>query len=199
MKKTNLIQAAFFSLAFFGMLSVHSCKQEPKQEDTKEVAEDQNDAKFEDTNDAKENDSEYLVAAAEIDMAEIEVGKLAVGKGTDAEVRKFGQMMIDDHTKASATLKPLAEARNISLPIALTDKGKEHVEDLNKQKKGLDFDKKFADIMVSGHEDAIKKMEEASEKATDPEIKSWAANMVPTLKGHLEHAKTLQNKLKNKK
>lgn len=199
MKKTNLIKTMFFGAAFFGMLTVSSCKQEPKPEDTKEVAEDQNDAKFEETNDAKEDDSAYLVAAAETDMEEIEVGKLAIAKGTDPGVKKFGQMLIDDHTKAAATTKALAQTKNISLPAAITDKGKEAVEDLNKEKTGKDFDMKFADMMVDGHEKAISKMTDASEKATDPEIKSWAGNMVPTLKGHLEHAKMLKETIKNKK
>lgn len=182
-----------------GGMFLTSCKQEPKPEDTKEVAEDQNEAKFDDTNDAKEDDSEYLVAAAETDMEEIEIGKLAKEKGTDAEVKKFGQMLIDDHTKAAATVKMAAEKRNISLPAAITEKGKEAWEDLNKQKAGKDFDMKFADMMVDGHQKAIDKMKEASEKASDPEIRAWAGNMIPTLQAHLEHAKMLQETIKNKK
>ena len=199
-KRTFTLGKVLFSTALLSLVfATTSCKQEPKQEDPKEVAEDQNEAKFDDTNDAKEDDSEYLVAAAETDMAEIELGKLATSKGTDAEVKKLGQMMIDEHTKASAELKPFAAKRNISLPMALTDKGKEKYDDLNDEKVGNDFDKKFADLMVNGHEDAIKKMQDASEKATDPEIKAWAAKMLPNLQAHLDHAKMVQDKIKNKK
>lgn len=196
--KKPLIKTLLLGLAVGGMFFT-SCKQEPKPEDTKEVAEDQNEIKFDDTNEAKEDDSEYLVAAAETDLAEIEIGKLAIAKGTDPEVKKFGQMLIDDHTKAAAAMKPVAEKRNISLPTSITEKGKEHYDDLNDEKAGKDFDSKFADMMVKGHEDAISKMEKASEKANDPEIRAWAGNMVPTLKGHLEHAKMLQEKIKNQK
>jgi len=182
-----------------GGMFLTSCKQDPKPEDTKEVAEDQNEVKFDDTNDAKEDDSEYLVAAAETDLEEIEIGKLAKEKGTDPEVKKFGQMLIDDHTKAAATGKMAAEKRNISLPTSITEKGKEAWNDLNKQKAGKDFDMKFADMMVDGHQKAIDKMKEASEKANDPEIRAWAGNMVPTLETHLGHAKMLQETIKNKK
>jgi putative membrane protein len=196
--KKPVIKMLLLGFAVGGMFMT-SCKQEPKAEDTKEVAEDQNEAKFDDTNDAKEDDSQYLVAAAEKDLEEIETGKLALSKGTDPEVKKFGQMMIDDHTKASSTTKPLAEKKNITLPMALTDKGKEHYDDLNDEKAGKDFDMKYADMMVDGHEDAISKLTDASEKASDPEIRSWAGNMVPTLQMHLEHAKMLQEKIKNKK
>ena len=199
MKKTTLLKSALLSVAIGSMsLTATSCKQEPKAEDTKEVAEDQNEAKFDDTNEAKEDDSQYLVAAAEVDMAEIELSKLAETKSTDADVKSLAKMMIDAHTKASAALKELADKKQISLPAALTEDGKEKYEDLNK-KSGKDFDQKFADLMVDGHKDAISKLEKASEKATDPEIKTWATNMLPTLQAHLQHAETLKDKIKNKK
>jgi len=171
-----------------------ACKNEPKQEDTKEVAEDQNEEKFE-ANDAKEDDSEFLVAAAETDLMEIEIGKLAKSKSTNANVKKFADMLIAEHTKASNDLKPFAEKQNVSLPLALTEKGKEKYDKLN-EKTGKDFDQKFADMMVEGHEDAVKKMEKAAENANDPDIKIWAANLVPILRTHLEHAKTLKEQVK---
>lgn len=199
MKKLTILKSAILSAAICSMsVTMTSCKQEPKAEDTKEVAEDQNEAKFDDTNEAKEDDSQYLVAAAETDLAEIELGKLAQSKGTDADVKGLGKMMVDQHTKASAETKALADKKQISLPAAVTDKGKEEYEDLNK-KTGKDFDEKFASMMVDGHKDAISKIEKASEKATDPEIKAWATSMLPTLKTHLQHAETVQEKLKNKK
>lgn len=196
--KKPIIKTLFLGLALSGMVAFTSCKQEPKAEDTKEVAEDQNEVKFDDTNEAKEDDSKFLVAAAETDLEEIEVGKLAKAKGTDAEVKKFGQMLIDDHTKASTDTKALAAKNNISLPTAITEKGKESWSDLDKQKAGKDFDMKFADMMVDGHQKAIDKMKDASENAKNPEVRDWASKMVPTLQAHLEHAKMLQEKIKNK-
>ena len=199
-KRTFTLGKVLFSTALLSLVfATTSCKQEPKQEDPKEVAEDQNEAKFDDTNDAKEDDSEFLVAAAETDMMEIEIGKLALTRSTDKNVKDFANMLIADHTKASEALKPFAEKRQISLPTAITEKGKEKYNDLNDEKTPKEFNEKFADLMVKGHEDAISKMEKASEKAADPEIKAWAANMVPTLKAHLEHAKTLQDQVKNAK
>lgn len=198
-KKTFTLGKLLLSTALLSMvLATTSCKKESKPEDSKEVAKDQNEAKFDENNDAKEDDSQYLVAAAETDMAEIEIGKLALSKSTNKGVKDFANMLIADHTKASDALKAFAAKKQITLPASNTDKGKEKYDDLNK-KSGKDFDEKFADMMVSGHEDAISKMEKASEKAYDPEIKAWAAEMLPTLRGHLEHAKTLKDQIKNTK
>ena len=195
MKKTTIIKSMLLSVAICAMMFTTSCKQEPKEEDTKEVAEEQNEAVLEEP---KEEDSEFLVAAAETDMMKIEIGKLAQSKSTDANVKAFGKMLVDDHSKASMEMKPLAERMSVTLPAAITEKGKEHYDELN-AKTGKEFDEKFADMMVESHEEAISKMEKASENANDAEVKAWAGKMVPALKGHLEHAKMLKEQVKNKK
>ncbi|MEL1242929.1 DUF4142 domain-containing protein [Flavobacterium sp. DGU11] len=195
MKKISMFSKTLLGAAVLTMsLGTVSCKKENKEEDTKEVAEDANEAKFDDVNDDKEDDSEYLVSAAEVDMKEIELGKLAQQKSTNADVQALGKMMVAQHEKASAETKALAAKKNITLPAALTEKGQDAYKDLN-DKTGHDFDKAYADKMVEGHEKMIEKMEKASEKATDADIRMWAANMLPTLRTHLEHAKMTKEKV----
>ena len=198
MKKSTILGKALLSAAVLTLsFGATSCKQETKPEDSKEAAEDQNEVKFEDNN-SKEDDSEYLVDAAETDLEEIEVGKLAQQKGTDAEVKSFGKMLVDDHTKSFNDLKSFSEKKQISLPLVATEDNKEAYNDLNK-KTGLEFDKKFAQMMVDGHENAIKDAEKVSKDAKDEEIRMWAANKIPTLTVHLEHAKKLKERLDAKK
>lgn len=195
MKKTSIFAKALMSAAVVTMsLGAVSCKDEKKAEDPAEVAEDQNEQKFDDTNEAKEDDSQYLVDAAGLDMKEIELSKLALTKSTNADVKATAQMMIDEHTKASEATKALAGKKNITLPAALPEKGQDKYADLN-DKTGHDFDKAYMDAMVDAHEKGIDKMEKASEKANDEEIRMWAANMLPTLRKHLDHAKMAKEKV----
>ena len=195
MKKILLISKVVLGAGIL-LLSLNSCKNENKPEDTKEVAEDQNEAKF-DSVDSKEDDSEFLVDATEINLEEIEIGKLAQTKSTNPEVKKFGKMLVDEHTKSAADVKAIADSRNFSLPTSITEEGKDQYDKLN-EKTGVDFDKKFADMMVDGHEKAIDKFKKASENATDQEIKTWASNNVSTLTAHLQHAKQLKESLDKK-
>lgn len=198
MKKSTILGKALLIAAVLSLsFGATSCKQESKPEDSKEAAEDQNEVKFEDNN-SKEEDSEFLVDAAETDLEEIEVGKLAQQKGTDEEVKSFGKMLADDHTKSFEDLKAFSDKKQISLPLVATEDGKEAYNDLNK-KTGLDFDKKFAEMMVDGHEKAIKNAEKVSKDAKDEEIRVWAANKIPNLTTHLEHAKKLKERLDKKK
>lgn len=193
MKKTSFFGKALFGAAVVTMsLGAVSCK-DNKETDPKEVAEEENEMKFDD-NDAKEDDAEYLVSAASMDMKEIELGKLAQQKGSHADVKAFGKMMEDAHTKSLNDIKSTAEAKNISLPAGTPEKVQDKYEDLN-EKSGADFDKKYADQMVKMHEKAADKMQEISEKANDPDIRMWAANMLPEIRKHHEEAKALQAKV----
>lgn len=195
MKRTSLLGKVLLGAAIVALsFGIQSCKNEPKQEDPKEVAEDENEAKFDDINEEKEDDSAYLVTAAEVDMKEIELGKLVQAKSTNTDVKALGKMMVEAHTKTSADTKALAAKKNITLPSSLTEKGQEAYKDLN-DKTGHDFDKAYADKMVEGHEKMIDKMEKASEKASDADIRMWAANMLPILRSHLEHAKMTKEKV----
>lgn len=198
MKKVNILGKTLLSATLFTFcISATSCKQEPKVEDPKETAEEVNEANYEE-NDAKEDDSQYLVDAAETDLKEIEIGKLAQQKGTDAEVKAFGKKLVDDHTKSWNELKTVAEQKQITLPAAITQEGQDDYNKLN-EKTGLDFDKKFAEMMVEGHKDALDKAQKASEKANDPEIRTWAAAKIASLTAHRDHAQILKDKLDKKK
>lgn len=195
MKRTSLLSKTLLGAAVLTLsFGMQSCKNEPKQEDPKEVAEDENEAKFDDVDEDKEKDSDYLVMAAEVDMKEIELGKLAQTKSTNADVKALGKMMVEAHTKAAAETKAFAAKKNITLPASLTEKVQDTYKDLN-DKNGHDFDKAYADKMVEGHEKMIEKMEKASEKAEEADVRMWAANMLPALRAHLEHAKMTKEKV----
>ncbi|MFH6959739.1 DUF4142 domain-containing protein [Flavobacterium aquidurense] len=179
------------------LVSLNSCKNENKQEDPKEVAEDSNEAKFDSIAD-KKDDSEFLVDIAEVNLAEIEIGKLAQTKSTNPEVKKFGKMLVDEHTKSASEVSALAKTKNFTLPTSLTEEGQEEYKKLN-EKSGLDFDKKFADMMIDGHEKAIDKLQKATKDAKDEDVKLWASNNIAPLTAHLEHAKLLKQDLDKKK
>ncbi|MEO7978500.1 DUF4142 domain-containing protein [Flavobacterium sp.] len=195
MKKVFLLSKAILAAGVV-VMSLGSCKNEAKQEDPKEVAEDQNEVKFEDR-ETKEDDSEFLVDAAEIDLAEIEIGKLAQQKSTNAGVKSLGKMLIDAHEKSAADVKALAATRNFSLPTSVTEDGKEEYDKLNKE-TGADFDKKFVETAIDAHEKAIDKFKIAAENANDAEIKAWASKNVNSLREHLQHAKMVKEEMNKK-
>ena len=190
----------FILAAALGMGFLTSCSNDNSKvnrtannEDPKENAEEHNDAKF---TKGAENDAQFLVDAADINLMEVKAGKLAETNGTSKEVRDLGTMMDNAHQKAYDDLVAMAKKKNISVPADLSDKSQKDVNNLS-EKRGTEFDKDFCDAMVSGHKDAIDKFEKASKESTDPEIQAWAASMLPALRMHLDHAMAAQEKSKN--
>jgi putative membrane protein len=193
MKKSRKLQSAFFIIALISIFSfgMTSCDNKAKTEDTKEVAEDKNDAKMDGMK--NEADAQFLVNVAEINQEEISLGKLAQEKGSMADVKELGKMMVEAHTKAMSNLSELAMTKSISLPEAKTDDVNDAYKEMN-EKSGKKFDEKYCEKMVDGHKDAISKFEKASNDAVDPDIKAMAANMLPELHKHLEMAEMCKKK-----
>jgi putative membrane protein len=136
-----------------------------------------------------------MVKAADGGMEEVQMGKLANEKATNQRVKNFGQMMVDDHSKAGDELKSLASQKNVTLPASMSDDHQKDMDDLNK-KKGKDFDKSYMKMMVSDHEKDISEFEKAAKNATDADLKAWADKTLPVLRKHLDSAKAINSSLK---
>jgi putative membrane protein len=166
-----------------------------KTEDPKDVAEEHNDAKF---NKDTEKEAQLMVDAADINLTEIKLGNLAQTKGTSKQIKDLGKMMATDHGKALEELKKLASSKNVTLPETVSDKGMDEYNKLD-EKTGRDFDKKYAEMMVDGHKEAIKKFEKCEEDCTDSQVKNWATKTLPTLRNHLDHSMSCYDAFKNDK
>jgi putative membrane protein len=180
--KTSLIK---FSVLFTLIGGVTACENSTKVEDTKEIAEEHNDAKYDNT--SKEKDAQFLVNAAEINLEENQLGLLAQQKSKTKIVIDLGKMMEESHLKLMAELTELAAKKIVTIPTTPTDNAKDAYNKLN-EKSGKDFDKAFCKLMVDGHTSAVALFEKASTESKDMDIKLWATEILPTLRTHLDNA-----------
>jgi putative membrane protein len=187
------IPVVLFLILLFLSDSCSTKKTDDAPDDAKEVAEEQNEAKFDDTN--LEDVTEFAVNAADAGMMEVQAGSLALTKASSANVKEFAQSMIDDHAKANEELKALAQGKNISLPPSLSDKCQKKYNDLM-EKSGNDFDKAYAELMVKDHKDVVDMFKKASDNAKDQDLKNWAIEKLPALQHHLEMAEALEKSMK---
>lgn len=139
-------------------------------------------------------DLAFMNDAAPGGMAEVELGKLAVSKSNNADVKAFAQKMIDDHTKAGDELKQLAMQKKVMLPPDVLPAHKQLMEKLSKL-SGADFDKEYVKAMVEDHEKDVTTFESVSKIAGDADVKAFATKTLPTLKMHLEMIKALADKM----
>jgi putative membrane protein len=133
-------------------------------------------------------DKDFAKEAAEGGLLEVKLGELAKSRGTSETVRELGSQMVIDHTKANNELKTLVASKNISVPATLSSKGQKCYDKLAK-KEGKSFDKAYTHSMVKDHKKNVCKFKKEAKKGDDAELKSWAANTLPTLEHHKEMSK----------
>ena len=138
-------------------------------------------------------DAEFVTMAASGGMHEVELGKMASEKAHNPDIKKFGKMMVADHTKANEELKKVAKAANMPVPDKLMEKHQKMV-DMFKELKDDNFDKEYIKHAVESHEMSVALYTKASTEAKNEELKAFAAKTLPTVKDHLKMAHDLQGK-----
>jgi len=131
-----------------------------------------------------DQDKKFADAAAKGGMMEVMMGKLAATNASNATVKALGEMMVKDHGKANDELKGWATKAGYALPTALDSDQQKKYDDL-KAKKGAEFDKMYADLMVSDHKMDIAEFKKQASEGTETSLKAFASGKVPTLEHHL--------------
>jgi putative membrane protein len=134
-----------------------------------------------------------------VNQMEIDMGKMAQKQGT-AAVKKYGDMLVTDHSTADKNLLAMAKARGITTipedkPATEADK-QQHQKQMEKMAKlktlkGADFDREFLPAMVEGHEGELTKTEPSIAMANDQEVKKTLENRKPSLQRHADNAREL--------
>ena len=132
-------------------------------------------------------DKTFMMKAAQGGMAEVELGQLATQKAEGQDVKKFGQRMVDDHSKANDQLKSIAQEKGVQLPTDLDAKDKALKDRLSKL-SGEQFDRAYMRNMVQDHKKDVAEFQKEANSAKDPDVKNFAQQTLPTLQDHLKMA-----------
>jgi putative membrane protein len=135
----------------------------------------------------------FVVRAALISMAEMEIGGLAQSRSGSAAAKQLGGQLIKDHREALARLKTIGGQSKIALPGEL-DPQHQALRDELARLEGPPFDAKFAAAMVNGHEKALSLFQTAakSDKLT-PALRGYAGSTLPMLQHHAQMARELRS------
>jgi putative membrane protein len=135
-------------------------------------------------------DRDFMMNAAHGGLAEVQTGNIAAQQAEDAKVKSFGERMVKDHSQANDKLMALAQSKGVQLPTTPSGKDErtmKHLQSLS----GTDFDKAYSDDMVKDHKADIREFQRAAQNATDPDVKAFAKETLPTLRHHLAMAEAL--------
>lgn len=139
----------------------------------------------------KHGDKVFIEKAAKSGHEEVAISQVAVERTTNPQVKALAQMMVADHTAAGSQLATIAAAKGVMLPAQDMDDAKKW-----SKKDTKDFDKDYAEKMVSDHKDAVELFQKQATKGDDADTKAFARDTLPKLQHHLEMAMDLKKSLK---
>jgi putative membrane protein len=138
-------------------------------------------------------DAQFVTKAAQGNMAEVNLGKLAAEKSQSDDVKKFAQMMVDDHSKAEQDLEGVASKNNWTVPKDVSAQQKAEQQRLEKL-SGAAFDRAYVQMMVKDHtKDVAEFKNEAASTSANSDLKDFATRTYPTLDNHLTRIKAIHD------
>lgn len=149
----------------------------------------------------KLNDAAIAHVAVTANTVDIEMGRLAMKRSHNKEVKAFAETMIRDHTgvnkqagdlAAKLHVTPTANAVSASLRT-----GERSAKAKLAKRSGKAFDKAYIDNEIAYHQVVIDAVDQVLVPQTqNAELKELLTNVRPALVAHLEHAKMVRAGLK---
>jgi putative membrane protein len=136
-----------------------------------------------------------------INQTEIETGKLAMDHAQSADVKKFGNEMMTDHTNLDMKLTDLAKRMSLDLnsppqgPLegALASAADDRKRNL-RAATGSRFDVEYIAPQGVSHDEALRLVDEGQKTATG-DTKKLLDEAHPIIESHRDHARTLMRGL----
>ncbi|MCX2450189.1 DUF4142 domain-containing protein [Pedobacter sp. PLR] len=128
----------------------------------------------------------FLQEAATDGMMELALAKLAAEKSTNKLIKRYGAVLVKDHTKIAAELKTLAASKKIALPATLPPADLKHIEELKKMDVAA-FENHYIKMMIKDNAAAIDLYKSASVSG-DVQIRSFATKALRMSERHFKRA-----------
>jgi putative membrane protein len=136
-------------------------------------------------------DREFIRSAMEAGNTEVILGKLAQEKSTSEEIKKFGERMVQDHSKAGEQLKAIAKKLGFKPPSEPEAKKKEDVITMLEDLSDDEFNMSYSMVMVKAHKQAVSLFQKQAKEGDAPELRQFAEKALPVLQEHLKMARNL--------
>ncbi|MEU1886101.1 DUF4142 domain-containing protein [Micromonospora rifamycinica] len=139
-------------------------------------------------------DTQYLQAVHQVNLAEIVTGNLAQKKGQNEQVKELGQQFVTDHTQLDQTVQSTAQQLNVSLPSAPTADQQKVIDKLNGL-NGAAFDKAWVTAELAGHVQAIQATQTEISQGSEQSVVQLAQDALPVLQAHYDALVALAQEL----
>jgi putative membrane protein len=139
--------------------------------------------------------TKFIDTVAVANKFEIDTSQLALKYGKGADVKKFAQQMIDDHTKAGEAFHGAVKEAGIEQPKDALDLSHQATYTrLRVFTTENGFDGSYISAQLDAHKDAVALVRDYAANGPTPAVKAFAEKTLPTLEHHLAMVQELNGK-----
>jgi putative membrane protein len=144
------------------------------------------------------NDANVAAILDQANASDSARGALAETKGTSADVKNFGKLMVGEHHALRKAGQNLVKKLNLTPQLPVGDsseaKAKAEMDSLTAMPKGAAWDKAYINYEVTYHQAVLQTATQALGIVQNQELKNLIKSAAPTLQHHLDRAKAIQKK-----
>jgi len=146
------------------------------------------------------SDAQIASIVVTANQVDIDAGKLAESKGSNADIKAFGKQMVTDHSGVNKQAVALVTKLKVTpednpTSQSLKKGGEDNVKNL-KTLSGAAFDRAYIEHEVAYHQQVLDALDKTLiPSAQNAELKNLLVTVRPAFVAHLEHAKMVQSKL----
>lgn len=139
-------------------------------------------------------DQTFLTQVAIGNKAEIMAGQLAATKGTNAGVKAFGQLMVNEHGLAQSDLQRVYTSVGQTMPDTVDAEHQALMTRLNSL-TGRSFDTAYINSQVRDHQKTLSIFQTEISNGNNDSVQNYASKYLPHIQMHLQKADSLSRTL----
>src|SRR5215470_16535000 len=116
------------------------------------------------------SDADFVRLASATNLAEVNLGRLAVRQASNPDVKRFAQRLVDAHSKAHTEMLALVNKKQGLRAAAQMDQQHRALSDRLRGLRGAQFDRDYMTHMVEGHRKAVALFESEANNGKDADV-----------------------------
>jgi putative membrane protein len=137
------------------------------------------------------DDVMFLENAAEANDCLVGASQLVVQRSPNTQTKSFARSLINEHKQMAQRIKQLAAEKKVGISALISEDNRAALESL-KSAKGEDIDRVYlTKFGIDTQSKEVELFQNAAKDASNPEIKTFAEQQLPTLRKQLDNARKL--------
>jgi len=140
-----------------------------------------------------ESDQDFIIETELFASRDRALSTFVADKSTSGEIQKYARTVIQDDSLALQKLKELRQTHKVKEPTSDGDHFNDAARLNNLFCNGLD--RKFVNFMILDEENTIAIYRDEAQRTADPDLRTYAGNLLPAFQSELKQGRDLQRKV----